>query len=266
MIEGAKDVIATVGESSKALLVEIYGDLARPGVRQVGRALETVIQLGALALLPLRMANAYAAEWERRKYAEIADRFSDIPEDQIEPARPEIAVPVLEALNQTEDGQLRKLFIELLANASNSKASHLCHPSFVHVIKHIAPQEAQILQLWSGAASVPFLEISQRVNRISRRQLNQIYDLPDDFENPSLIPVYLSNLRGLGILTQSTTRWLAEEAYEELIAHAQRDWPGITVSVVQADNHKSEEGPIFYDKGVIEILAYGQLFQRACLA
>lgn len=45
------------------LIVEVYGDLAKPGVQQVGKALETVLGLGNTILWPLALANARARAW-----------------------------------------------------------------------------------------------------------------------------------------------------------------------------------------------------------
>ena len=76
------DLPTVLGAVSKnnGVLQAVYNDLAAPGVRQVGCALETVLKTGNLLLMPLRMLNEYAANVERRNFQEIADRFKAIPE------------------------------------------------------------------------------------------------------------------------------------------------------------------------------------------
>jgi len=56
-VELINEVIQTPG-----LLKEIYGDLAKPGVSQVGKALSTVVGLGNTILWPVALLN------ERQKY------------------------------------------------------------------------------------------------------------------------------------------------------------------------------------------------------
>ena len=47
------------------LLKEVYGDLAKPGVEQVGKALGTVIGLGNTILWPIALANEKASTVKR---------------------------------------------------------------------------------------------------------------------------------------------------------------------------------------------------------
>ena len=200
-----------------------------------------------------------------KKFSEIADRFAKIPSEKIEPARPEIAFPVLEALDHTQDNNLRALFIELLASASQAESAWTCHPSFVQIIKQIASQEAVLLQHWSDKVQIPFVEVCQRIGKSSQRHISEIYDLPDDFENPQYIPAFLDNLTGMGILSKTTSQWLTGGQYDELRTHAERTWPGITGSLMQSEDIEMEEGIVFYNKGIITISSYGRLFQQSCL-
>lgn len=259
---------ALMNAAAKAdgLLTQIYGDLARPGVQQVGKALETVLEMGALALLPIRLANAAAASWELKTYSQFADRFSVIASDKIEPIRPEIAVPIIECLNYTADHDLRSMFVELMANAANKDFSNNCHPSFVHLIKHLSPDEARLLKAWRAKSAIPFLEVSVRVGVSSRRHLHDIIDLPDDLMFRNHIHVYLSNLSGLGILSRTTMQWLMEEHYEDLIVLAKNKWPSICQSMIQSSDFTPKEtSEYIYDCGMIQIEPYGELFQKACL-
>jgi hypothetical protein len=81
---------------NEGALHALYSDLAAPGVRKVGVALETVLKTGNILLMPLRMLNEYAAKVERKNFEEIAERFKDIPESEVLDVRPEIGVPILD--------------------------------------------------------------------------------------------------------------------------------------------------------------------------
>ena len=77
------------------LLKDIYGDLAKPGVEQVGKALGTVLGLGNTILWPLTMLNErarIALEKNLEKYRRQLDG-----KDKIVEVSPEVGVPVLES-------------------------------------------------------------------------------------------------------------------------------------------------------------------------
>ena len=122
-----------------------------------------------------------------------------------------------------------------------------------------------MLQEWAGRTHIPYLEISNRLAGSSRQVISEIHDLPDAIDYGHLLPVFLSNLAGLGILEKSTMRWLRDEEYSELIEHAKRHWVKITPSLTQAIDLDLEEGKVIFDKGIVEVLPYGRLFQKACL-
>lgn len=264
---GSLGALVAAAWKSPELLKEIYGDLAKPGVAQVGRALGTVIETGALALLPLRLANSAARAWEQRTFEQIAERFSSIEEGQVDSIRPELAVPILESLQFTSDETIRSLFIELLASGSDKAYSETCHPSFVHIIKNLSPDEGKILTEWNGKSAVPFLDIWMRVGKSRRKRLNNVMDIPKSLNLSQNINVYISNMTGLGLIKRTTSQWLDEKNYESHVKYADSKWPGIKQSNVQKFDMATEvDGQIFYECGMISIEPYGTLFQRACLA
>ena len=63
--------ILTEAAQIPGLLKEIYGDLAKPGVTQVGKALSTIIGLGNTLLWPIQILN------ERAKLT-LADNLNKI--------------------------------------------------------------------------------------------------------------------------------------------------------------------------------------------
>jgi Abortive infection alpha len=117
-----------------SLLVEIYGDLARPGVRQVGKALETVIGLGNTALWPIAWANERSRIALERNLEKYREALESVPEEKIVPVAPEIGVPVAEKLQYVREDRLSDLYVRLLASASNVDRLSFAHPSFVNVI------------------------------------------------------------------------------------------------------------------------------------
>lgn len=116
------------------LLVEIYGDLARPGVKQVGKALETVIGLGNTVLWPVAWANERSRIALEKNLERYRKEMESVPEEKVVGIAPEIGVPVAEKLSYVQDERLSALYVKLLAAASNVERLQYAHPSFVNVI------------------------------------------------------------------------------------------------------------------------------------
>lgn len=266
------DISTAVGTliDKEGLLTEIYRDLAAPGVRQVGKALDTIIETGCLALLPLRLANAKARDWEERTFAQIAQKLQDTAIDNVEPIRPEIGVPVLDALSKTADPDLREMFLNLLASAATKQDSKNCHPSFSHVISQLSPDEAKLIRAWSDKAEIPTLTIGKNTSSGVLIWHRHVLELPDQLDLPEHVPVYIANLIGLGIVNVTTDSWLSDdEKYASIIKGAREKYPDILLSMTQGyvlfSNEQRPDEYMYYEKGILRIEPYGRLFQKACL-
>src|SRR5262245_34720346 len=100
------------------LLLEIYGDLAKPGVKQAGRALETVVGLGNTILWPIAWANERSRIALKRNLEKYREEIKHLPEEKVTPVPPEIGVPIAEKLGYVTDEELSDLYVNLLARAS----------------------------------------------------------------------------------------------------------------------------------------------------
>ncbi|MEP7269563.1 MAG: Abi-alpha family protein, partial [Saprospiraceae bacterium] len=122
------DALGEVAKQSvKQLAPEIYSDGIKPGMKKLGAALETVIDLINTCLVPVAILNDRARlVWDkhlinRQKYLlDYEQNLLKIPEEKIVSPIPEIAVPILQRLEYTQNDQLAKMFLNLLTTASNS--------------------------------------------------------------------------------------------------------------------------------------------------
>ena len=264
------DLPSVLGAIAKneGVLHALYTDLAAPGVRQVGAALETVLKTGNILLMPLRMLNEHAANVERRNFEEIAERFKDIPESEIIDVRPEIGVPILEKLSATEDPDLRSMFIELLASAADKNKVSLAHPSFVRVIESFSPDEAKIIEAWK-TSPMPSLMVGLQCDGGSARLVyDPFVEVPDSVSFPNLASMYVANLAGLGLVVHHNERYVPDDdAYDGLIEGVEKEVPGIKEKQISVLGKRNDivPGDHFYKKGCIQITPYGKAFQRACL-
>ncbi|MCL5990592.1 MAG: DUF4393 domain-containing protein, partial [Bacteroidetes bacterium] len=201
------DLIPIVNKTPEEItkfLMEIYEDLAQPGVRKVGLAIETILDLLNIGLIPIKSFS------EKRKIIflnnmnKYREKIENIDEEKICNIPPEIAVPVFDKLTYTENKNISDLFINLLQKASNSDTIKDVHPNYIKLIESLSPDEAKILCYLYDQESIPFI-------RIKRKDLNgQAFIF---FEEPltgieyliSLlfrenIDLYLTNLSSLGII------------------------------------------------------------------
>src|SRR5262245_16064685 len=145
-----------LGKEALKILPEIYGDLAKPGVRQAGIALETVIGLCNTVLLPIRIANAWAQIVFNRNIEKYAEEIKHLPEEKVASVPPEIGVPILERLSYVTNEELSDLYVNLLAKASCVDTAQFAHPGFVNIVNNLSPDEAVLLKEMHRHGAMPF--------------------------------------------------------------------------------------------------------------
>jgi len=183
------------------LLVEIYGDLARPGVRQVGRALETVLGLGNTVLWPIALANERSRIALEKNLEKYRQRMDAVPEDKTIGVAPEIGVPIAEKLAYVSDERLSDLYVRLLATASNVDTLGKAHPSFVNVINNLSPDEARLLEYFVHRSALPLIKAAAVRQSGGSQVIFAGLFAPQEALNGLIFPgnmdSYLSNLTGL---------------------------------------------------------------------
>ena len=63
---------------------------------------------------------------------------------QASPVPPKILFPLLEGVSWEEDDEMHTMWAALLANATNPAATRSARPSFIAVLKQLAPDEAKL--------------------------------------------------------------------------------------------------------------------------
>jgi len=247
------------------LLVEIYGDLAKPGVRQAGKALESIIGLGNTILWPIAWANERSRIYLERNLELYRQRLSEIPEEKIVAVAPEIGVPIAEKLSYVADARLSELYVTLLAKASASDTVSVAHPSFVNVINNLSPDEAQLLEYFSKSSDgLPFVTANRVDTKTGEYGVSGDLLVTDgirkDLHFPDNVPAYLSNFEGLGLIQVFRDRRIADTpAYDELISH----WTPLFPVDVEAEA-QTPPRELKFDKGAITLSLFGKLFISAC--
>ena len=242
------------------LIREVYGDLAKPGVRQVGKALGTVLGIGNTILWPIAWTNERSKIALEKNLERYRRKMEGTPEDEVCEVAPELGVPIAEKLSYVTNEELTEMYTELLSKASRVQDANVAHPSFVNIINNISPDEAILLKSIRHVSAIPFVEV--RFKRKGSREFTTLHPLLVKLDCLPYLkfgnsgPAYFSNLEGLGILEVRLDTMLArKESYEELEKHAERQY---------AQLDKIEDRVLVFQRGQIAITSLGQLFLQAC--
>lgn len=242
------------------LLVEIYGDLARPGVQQAGKALGTVMGLGNTILWPIQWANERSRVYLERNLEDYRSRLAALPMDKVVEVPPEIGVPLAEKLGYVSDTKLADLYVTLLAKASSSECSWQAHPSFVNVINNLTPDEAQLLEQFVGEDNaLEFLSARYVEEQTGTYTVGADILIAATLLNPLVYPTnvgaYFHNMAGLGLVSIFEDRTISgPEAYADL----ERHWEAIYTPKTPPDKK------LQFHRGAIALTNFGYQFVQAC--
>lgn len=243
------------------LLVDIYGDLAKPGVRQVGKALGTVFGLGNTVLWPIHLANEHSRLYLEKNLQDYRARLEHVPEAKIVPVAPEIGVPIAEKLTYVRDVRLADLYVTLLEKASNIDTNSEAHPSFVNVINNLSPDEAQLLEIFVNRMHLEFVAAKWRSQHLFHiaGDLLIAQECINGLVFPQNAPAYLENLMGLGLVSIHPGRQMHESTvYPELEAYWSKQFPAASAPAPNLT--------LKFEHGTISTTKYGQQFIHACHA
>jgi len=249
------------GASKDGLLKEIYGDLAKPGVSQVGKALESVLGLGTTLLWPLQLLNKRASIALEDNLEKYREKLKNVPQEKVVEVNPLLGVPIAEKLSYVQDADLTELFLNLLTAASVDTTVANAHPSFVNIINNISPDEAKILKHLSVATAAPF--VSAKFYNSGGEWVEVVdfhSDLPEQAEltYPDNFAVYAQNMEGLGLVNIKRDTWIIPVSlYDELLAQVQIKYGGL-----QIGNYLTF-API---KNRIDLTSFGVMFCSACMS
>lgn len=263
MLEGWLQV-AQEAVKVPSLLVEIYGDLAKPGVRQVGKALNSILGLGNTILWPITWVNERSRLALESNLEQYRKALETVPEEKIVEVRPEVGVPVAEKLAYVRDEKLSALYVQLLATASNQDTLGDAHPSFVNVINNLAPDEAHLLEYFAIEKDLPFLHARAmnpgKGTHVSLQDLIVSEKATENLVFPANVDAYLSNLAGLGLVQIRHDAWITDDdAYACIEEHSR---PKYTELIERTPEFQGKE--LDLAKGVIHRTAFGRKFIAAC--
>ena len=249
--------------NSPSLLKEIYGDVAKPGAQQLGKALAALLGLGYTAVLPVALLNEKAKIAFEKNIDRYRKKIENISENDICEVAPEIGVPIIEKFSYVTNEEIAGMYAELLAKASSKNSVNQAHPSFVNIINNMSPDEAILLRSLKNSTIIPYVCVQHtHLKKKGFQILEQVMPLVscrDMLTFPDNVNSYISNFSGLGLVEIRNDRYMIGDGiYEQLERMAQDKYK--KVIELTKDTMKLE-----CHKGQIEITTFGRMFINACL-
>ena len=217
-----KDELLNSLTRSPEILLEVYRDLAKPGVQQVGKALGTVLGLGNTILWPMHLINEKSRMVLESNLERYRVKLEHVSQDEICPVVPEIGIPIAEKLSYVTNETISDMYLELLVRASISHSASVAHPGFVNIIENLSPDEAILLQTAQHQLDgIPFIEVRFQMKDEQKWITFHPMILQENYyralKYPDNLPAYVSNLVGLGIFEVQDDVYLdLNEIYSEL--------------------------------------------------
>lgn len=252
--------VSTIPELTK----EIYGDLAKPGVQQFGKALGGVLGLGNTALYPVHLLNECTSLNLKKNLEQYRQKIEEIPDADINNVVPEIGVPIAEKLAYVSNAELADMYTSLLAKASSKINADQAHPGFVDIINRLCPDEAILLQKFKGKSSIPLVEVRIAYKNNTWNTLKDLA-LSSDFytglQQPNNVPAFLANLNALGIIEirRGTFCVPKESIYPPIENFHKIAFSNLSQAILG-------EGRITCENFQFKITLIGTLFLQACFA
>lgn len=248
-------------DCAKTILPQVYTDLAQPGVKAVGQALGTVLELSSTILLPLKLFNEKAKLLFAKRMNEYKEKLEKIPEDKRASVPPEIGVPILEKLTHTTNDDIAQMFTTLLASASNTETENAAHPSFVSMVERLSPDEAKILKYFRNEIEIPYCKVNANLENGYYTLLPRGTKIKTAVQLtfPENEQAYLANFESMGILKDHENEHKTDDQlYEEIKKVHQVDM------FEQFASQPPYHG-ITVEKGFYEITKFGRMFIYACI-
>lgn len=151
-------------------------------------------------------------------HEDMAKKLAEIPEEYLATPSPSVAIPAMQGLSYSlEEPNLKEMYLNLLATATDDRMKENAHPSFADIIKQLSPREASLLLNTLRSGLLPVVRLIRTVEEGVGGVLMVNYLLPladtntgELAEEPSL-PVWIDNWIRLGLIEVDYGRYLTDE-------------------------------------------------------
>jgi hypothetical protein len=265
-VSAAKDAVNQDSDIGSELAKQAAADVHFAAAAEVRARRAYISQVVKLKFMqPIGMIMGFKTDYFETTFPEqLAERVSHIPNDHIQEPKPYVVVPAVEQIkNVSEEPSLRDMYLNLIANAMDSRISEeASHPSFVQVISQMGAYEAQIFEkIWRAQVTWGVVKLSRRITASPERGVVPYggylwgFTLPEGEEHFTFdyISLYLTNWERLGLITVTMSQVVIRaDAYA---------WLDTDKVYAEAKRQFSDE--ITVDRGAFYLTEYGHAFCKA---
>lgn len=221
---------------------------------------------------PLGMLFGVPREYFNTQFSDdMAERLADVPEEEIVSPRPSVAGPAMLGLGFTlDEPQLKAMYLNLLAAASDSRVQDTAHPSFAEVIRQLSAEEAgSLAAVLNSPLHLPIIEI--RVNAASTENptrqgfLVEATHVLDWHEGDKQVAsperaIFVDNWIRLGLVSVDYSSFFTDEG--------RYSWAE-TTPLVLASREKYDTPDlkrVDYQRGILKPTEFGRAFGRVVIS
>lgn len=237
---------------------DVLSNLCMPASKQLGKALGNVAGLLNTTTLPIKLFNQYA----KKNYEKLEEKLRDVPEENIREVEPEIAIPIMEKIAYTSNDNLAELYTNLLASASQKDKVNLVHPGFINKINSMAPDEANILELFRNNNNIPYIIFrAENVKNEGINISNKLTNLENKINiDANTFQVHIENLISLSLIEDNQGSYLIDENLYKTLENA---YPQFKIKVEQKLYANYDKLKI--TKSYYTLSKVGQVFIKSCI-
>ena len=196
---------------------------------------------------------------------DVEEKLKNIPNENIVPPNPRIAIPVLQNASITEEKDLRKMYANLLANSMNKVVKNGVHPGFVQIINQLSPDEAKILKYIYGVKVIPTITVRYEAEDGAGYDIVRNFSIIGtliECEEKIRLNKYFDNLIRLGLVYSSNA--LSHLTDKSKYVPLKED-KFILDLIEKAKKYKEPYNNAKINEGFIAITDYGLEFCSNCL-
>jgi|GEM_PF-621774 len=248
---GTKAQLARIAENSPEMQAAAKAYAKRVEIRQT-----IVLRL----MQPLGRLAGFSSDYFENQFSdELAEKLTEVPEEAIQPPKPNVAVPAMQALGYSlDEPELKEMYLNLLARASDSRSSAVAHPGIAEVIKQLSGNEARLLAQILAARLTPAIRIKTAISgssgfQIAHSCIIQLTNLGTGQQATNLdLPGWLDNWSRLGLIEKDFSNHFTDTA-----RYAWRDENPLVLQL-------REKGlSVQFDNGIVKTTDFGVMFEKA---
>lgn len=206
-------------ESTKTVAVEAYNDTLKPALKVTGSLLALPLQIVDAALTKPKAWVAAQQYNYKRTLQLLAGKLEHTPPEKIVPPENYVAVPALQQISYCYDSsELRDMYANLPVSSMNEDKKWDVHPSYVDIIKQLAPDEAKLLKSLPRNVTLYNPLIDLQIDLGAGKGQHTVYrnysNICDNVcDAPKNVSQYLENLCRLKLIDIPDDLYIPDEKY-----------------------------------------------------